>query len=209
MNLFKRPVRPAYLLLAACLLLFLWKTSQIAAVEREVASALAELEPGRPGVAMNAFIRDYLSDPFGKAMGLSQHQLQLCQQISARVPQYESAVAWRNDALGIGFATLLYLAFLRYRSRLRLDELRARGRAWLQRQAIRMAPLVEEARRRAEEKRAGGSGFGRRSPGRAESVAVHDIVACPKCGQKLRVPSGKGTLRVRCSGCSTQFECRT
>lgn len=31
---------------------------------------------------------------------------------------------------------------------------------------------------------------------------------CPKCHQKLRVPRGKGKLRVRCAKCSHQFEIR-
>ena len=29
---------------------------------------------------------------------------------------------------------------------------------------------------------------------------------CSKCGQKLRVPRGKGKLRVRCAKCAHQFE---
>ena len=195
------------MILAACLLLFVWQTRRIASLEREVASALSELEPGKPGVAMAAFIRDYLGDPFGKAIGLSQRQLQLCQQVSARVPAYESAVAWRNNAAVLGIGTLLFLAFQRYGGPQRLAQLRARMKAALQRWAIRMAPLVAEARRQAEERRRGAGGRG--TSGAARPVSVHDIVACPKCGQKLRVPSGKGVLRVKCSGCGTQFECRT
>lgn len=199
MTFFNRPLRPAYVLLAACLLLFLWETSRLASLEREVASALAELEPGKPNVAMPAFIRDYLGDPFGKAIGLSQRQLQLCQQVSARVPVYEATVAWRNDALGIGLAVLFFLGFQRYRSRLRLNDLQAAARRFLQRIALRMAPLIAEARRRVEQKRGGG----------ATPVSVHDIVTCPNCAQKMRVPSGKGRLRVKCAGCGAQFECRT
>lgn len=29
---------------------------------------------------------------------------------------------------------------------------------------------------------------------------------CPGCGQKMRAPRGKGTIRVRCHSCSTEFQ---
>lgn len=32
---------------------------------------------------------------------------------------------------------------------------------------------------------------------------------CPKCRQKLRVPRGKGKVRVTCSRCGTRFEGKT
>lgn len=32
---------------------------------------------------------------------------------------------------------------------------------------------------------------------------------CPNCKQKLRVPRGKGKIRVTCSKCGTQFEKKT
>ncbi|XHR30166.1 MAG: hypothetical protein ACFUZC_06320 [Chthoniobacteraceae bacterium] len=210
MNPFKRPIRPAYLILALCLLLFAWKTSQLTSMHRELESALHELQPGKP-LTLDLFIRDYLSDPFGKAIGLSQRQLQLAQQISARVPGYESATAWRGDALGIAFITVLYLLFMRFRSRLPLEHWRGAIRAWVQRLALRMAPLIAEARRRTEEQRRGrpSGGFGQSSRTGAASGTVYDVVACPSCGQKLRLPSGKGALRVKCSGCGAQFEART
>jgi phage FluMu protein Com len=33
----------------------------------------------------------------------------------------------------------------------------------------------------------------------------HEIINCPKCQQKLRVPSGQGLLNVRCPKCQNQF----
>jgi hypothetical protein len=207
MNPFWRSIRPAYVILALCLLFFVWKTNQITSMHRELESALRELQPGKP-LTMDLFIRDYLADPFGRASGMSPRQLQLAQQISARVPVYEAASAWRVDALGIALIAGLYLLFQRFQSRLPIDRWRGAFRGWVQRLAIRLAPLIAEARRRAEEKRygrpAGGSG-----PAGSASGAVYDIVACPQCGQKLRLPSGKGTIRVKCSGCGTQFESRT
>ena len=36
-------------------------------------------------------------------------------------------------------------------------------------------------------------------------VEQPEIVVCPKCQQKLRVPSGRGLLSVRCPTCENQF----
>lgn len=32
---------------------------------------------------------------------------------------------------------------------------------------------------------------------------------CPSCGQRMRVPRGKGNIRVRCPRCQEKFEART
>ena len=32
---------------------------------------------------------------------------------------------------------------------------------------------------------------------------------CPECGQRVRVPRGKGKVRVRCPKCSTKFDARS
>ena len=37
----------------------------------------------------------------------------------------------------------------------------------------------------------------------------HKVLACPQCGQRLRVPRGKGKVRVRCRRCGTTFEGRS
>ena len=31
------------------------------------------------------------------------------------------------------------------------------------------------------------------------------IFKCPKCGQKLRVPRGKGKIAIRCRKCGEEF----
>lgn len=35
------------------------------------------------------------------------------------------------------------------------------------------------------------------------------IFQCPKCGQKVRVPKGKGKIAIRCPKCNHQFVKRT
>lgn len=34
----------------------------------------------------------------------------------------------------------------------------------------------------------------------------HSYFKCPNCGQQLRVPKGKGTIRVTCRGCGASFQ---
>lgn len=40
----------------------------------------------------------------------------------------------------------------------------------------------------------------------ADNRRHYKYFKCPKCRQRLRVPRGKGKLRVRCAKCSYQFE---
>lgn len=35
------------------------------------------------------------------------------------------------------------------------------------------------------------------------------LFKCPQCGHRLRVPKGKGTVRITCPNCKTKFEART
>lgn len=44
---------------------------------------------------------------------------------------------------------------------------------------------------------------------RIEELLKHEIVTCPSCSARLRVPSGKGKLRVTCRNCSRRFEVTT
>lgn len=37
----------------------------------------------------------------------------------------------------------------------------------------------------------------------------HRLTECPQCGQKMRVPAGKGEIAVKCPKCSNQFKVRT
>ncbi|MBK1811686.1 hypothetical protein JHL18_13770 [Clostridium sp. YIM B02505] len=37
----------------------------------------------------------------------------------------------------------------------------------------------------------------------------YKIVKCPKCGQKLRLPKGKGNIVVTCRKCSNEFKMKT
>ncbi|MCX6967577.1 MAG: hypothetical protein NTZ46_07320 [Verrucomicrobia bacterium] len=148
---------------------------------------------------MDFFLREYMSAPFGKAIGMSERQLQLCHHLFTLVPEYQSALLWRNRALLIGLGILLFLGFKRYNSPgahgLSFYDLRNSAQRYLRQFATAATPWVSKMQQRYEQKRAGAAPF-----------AVHNIVACPKCGQQLRLPAGKGRIRVTCSACGTQFE---
>lgn len=48
-----------------------------------------------------------------------------------------------------------------------------------------------------------------RSKNDVKTHKMYKYFHCPSCRQKLRVPRGKGKIRVTCSKCGTQFEKRT
>ena len=48
------------------------------------------------------------------------------------------------------------------------------------------------------------------NPGRAANeLRTYKHVKCPSCGQKVRVPRGKGKLRVTCPKCHEKFEVKS
>ena len=44
---------------------------------------------------------------------------------------------------------------------------------------------------------------------KAQQNKQYKIFKCPSCSQKLRVPRGKGTVRISCRQCGTTFEKKT
>ena len=48
------------------------------------------------------------------------------------------------------------------------------------------------------------------NPGQAaKELCTYKHVTCPSCGQKVRVPRGKGKLRVTCPKCHEKFEVKS
>ena len=50
--------------------------------------------------------------------------------------------------------------------------------------------------------------FGKRGRG-AQKQGDNMIFRCPKCSQKIRIPSGKGLVEITCPKCRTKFRKRT
>ena len=40
----------------------------------------------------------------------------------------------------------------------------------------------------------------------AAEAGTHKYLRCPRCGQRLRVPRGKGQISVRCAKCGEEFQ---
>ncbi|AWZ08627.1 MULTISPECIES: zinc ribbon domain-containing protein [unclassified Streptomyces] len=89
-----------------------------------------------------------------------------------------------------------------------------RGRA-LARRDLTRAPLAAagrpERRRYLRDRRAGATAPRHGAAYRFEEHADGLRVAfpCPVCGQRLRLPAGRGPLRARCGLCRTVLECET
>ena len=54
----------------------------------------------------------------------------------------------------------------------------------------------KEAKKKAEEER---------KARRKEEEKTHAFFKCPQCGKELRVPRGKGKIRIKCPNCGEQF----
>ena len=54
----------------------------------------------------------------------------------------------------------------------------------------------KEAKKKAEEER---------KARRKEEEKTHTFFKCPQCGKELRVPRGKGKIRIKCPNCGEQF----
>lgn len=39
-----------------------------------------------------------------------------------------------------------------------------------------------------------------------ERLMNYDIINCPNCNAKLRVPNGKGKIKVKCPKCTKEFQ---
>ena len=44
---------------------------------------------------------------------------------------------------------------------------------------------------------------------RVKQSKTHKFFTCPNCGQDIRIPKGKGRIKIRCPKCNEKFEGRT
>ncbi len=55
----------------------------------------------------------------------------------------------------------------------------------------------------------GGGRNGSRRPSRTSQSKDYHIYTCPSCGQKIRIPRGKGKICITCPKCGTEFQKRS
>ena len=60
----------------------------------------------------------------------------------------------------------------------------------------------EQKKREKEEKKKAEE---ERKARRKEEEKTHAFFKCPQCGKELRVPRGKGKIRIKCPNCGEQF----
>ena len=198
----RQALKPPYVALLTCLILFLTTTIQISKLEQQAAPLIIELKAtARQGYGIESFAKEYLADPFGKAMGLSQHQLQLCRQLASFVPAYETSLKWRNMTLFGAFLALLFLSYQRFGSRWTMIL-----RKWKQRLQLAATEAMNRKFMAAAAERFSKT---QRKSNPMKSAVVHIIVSCPSCRKELRVPTGNGRIRITCSSCGNKFETTT
>ena len=61
----------------------------------------------------------------------------------------------------------------------------------------------KERRKREEEEKSEREKL--RKERRKEEEKTHAFFRCPQCGKELRVPKGKGKIKIRCPNCSHEF----
>ena len=44
---------------------------------------------------------------------------------------------------------------------------------------------------------------------RAKQSKTYKFFTCPNCGQDIRIPKGKGRIKIKCPKCNEKFEART
>ena len=63
----------------------------------------------------------------------------------------------------------------------------------------------EEKERRKREEEENREREKLRKERRKEEEKTHAFFRCPQCGKELRVPKGKGKIKIRCPNCSHEF----
>jgi len=199
-----KKVSPVYIALGTCCVLFVFSNMRLATWEREARPLLTELG-GSSDYGFRDFRRDYMVDPYGKATTMSQRQLQIGSELTGMLPGYESALGSRRTFFLGTLVCLLILAYQRWGSNLRTK--------FRQQFAKVKQEAMKEAMRRAAAK--AGQSFNQPPPsssGGSTSVkgaVVNNIVSCPACRKEMRVPAGKGRIRVTCAACGNKFETLT